>query len=250
MVASYRQPVDYLHGTLSTPASIADTTLSGAGFAALPGDVHTATYYVPLVLHDPAQNVREVVWITGHTTGATTVTIVRAKEGTAARPWPAGTQWLCAPTASRDALGVIESDTRPPDAHVGYRAVEADTGLTVEQTYNAGYQPSIGVALPGDVGPLRDGNHPPGWATILIRAGHAGPLSTDASGRVVIPFRTPFPNACITGAVSSSEGTVFHGIYTIDSESAASLVATAWNVLGNTPYAHATVSVSYVAIGY
>jgi hypothetical protein len=150
VVYEYRDPADYKFGTLSLAAAISDTTLNSANFASLVGGLLSTTRYVPMVLHDPTIPAYEVVWITAHTAAATSVTVVRGKEGTAARAWPSQTQWLIAPTI-RDALAAVANAAAlPSEPHTGMRALQLDTGAVVERTRNQGWA-SPPISNPADV---------------------------------------------------------------------------------------------------
>lgn len=250
MAFEYRIALDYVFGTLQTPAAVSDTELSSTAFSRLADDsIVNTSIYIPLSLHDPATGLREMVWVTGHATGSHTVTVVRGREGTTAQAWPAGTQVVCAPTAARDGLVALSTPDLPPDPHVGMRVVLGDTGRVAEWTRTAGWQAAVGAALGDEVGRHRDGRIPPPQATLVVRGGHHTG-GTDGGGRLVVPFLTPFPTGCLTGVVLSNNGAAFHGLYTMEGEDASGLTVTAWNVLGNVPHAFAQVSVAYLALGY
>lgn len=56
--------------------------------------------YIPLVILDSSGHLSEIVWLTAYTSGATTGTIARGKEGTSGVTHAAGDVIGCAPTAS------------------------------------------------------------------------------------------------------------------------------------------------------
>lgn len=249
-----RLPVDYLFGTLATAAAVSDTTISSAAFTSL-GTSYSNTgslvLYTPIVLHNPSLGQREVVWVVGHTAGSQQVTVLRGQEGTTAQAWPSNTQVLCAPTAARDALGLLASTALPSNAHLGYRNAETDLGATVEMTSAAGWQPSVGVANAADAGPNRSSGNPPNGSAILMRGGiYTG--STNTSGQITIPFRTPFPNACICGVITAATSQL--GPFSMVSESATGLTMQVWTMTAlNSATAigsGVTCSFAYLAIGY
>jgi hypothetical protein len=197
MANEYRDILDYFFGQLSAAASISDTTISCTDFAGL-GTAYSTTRVLPLVLHDPALKVKEVVWVTAHTASATSVTVVRAKEGTTARAWGAGTQVLCAPTV-RDGLPVVTRATLPSDANWGARFSLSDEGVVVERA-GASWGPSVGTAQAAEMGPRLSGTIPVG-AVITRRAGYkAG--TTNASGKLAVAYPVGFTNATIAPQVT------------------------------------------------
>jgi hypothetical protein len=244
-----RLPVDYFYGTLAVAAAISDTTLSAVAFAGL-GTGYSSTTYTPLVLHDPAAGVREVVWVTAHTAAAQTVTVMRGREGTSAVAWPAGTQIVCAPTAARD--GVIHTTLAalPTDGHYNARAVATDqgtAGLPLVRT-GVGWAPASGVALASQTGPLvgRASTYPPADATVLVRAGYFEGNS-DASGNVHVGFRLPFANDIVSFVATSTVLNTL-GPFVVYVYSTSGVSVRCYN--GTTLSASAVVRFSFVAIGY
>lgn len=247
----YRLTADYVFGTLSADAAISDTTISSTAFTAL-GTAYTTAQILPLVLHDPSLGVREVVWATNHNSGSNQVTIVRGKEGTGARAWPSGTQVVAAPTAARDGLGTTNSASHPADAHVGYRGLDTDTGRVVENTYSAGFQPSVGVANPLEIGKNRSNALPPNTATMIVRAGQIT-LTMDSAGKMYPTFTTPFPNGCHVVMISPGAGQV--GPFSVVAETAAGFTVQAWQIVnfagGAVPGTSGSAcTINYVAFGY
>jgi hypothetical protein len=248
MTAIYRAPSDYLFGTLSTAAAVSDTSLSATLFTGLAGGAYSTGYVLPLVLHDPSVPIHEVVWVTAHTAGSSTVTVIRGKELTSAQAWPAGTQIVCAPTAVRDMLGAMGSSVLPSDGHVGYRTVQTDTGTVVQQTYAQGYLPDVGVAKPGDIGPDIGSNLPPTWANIIMRSGRFT-ANSDANGRWTVSFRTPFPNATMN-VVIQPIGTFWTPV-TLWSQTASGFVAQGYADLSGTVVTSGKqLGAHYIATGY
>jgi hypothetical protein len=89
---------NFLAGTVSdAPLSSGAVTINSTAFAGLP--VVAAPDWMWMVL-DPAglNGAPELVQVTAHTVSATSVTVVRAQQSTAARAHPAGTVWHVAAT--------------------------------------------------------------------------------------------------------------------------------------------------------
>lgn len=193
-MAIIRAPKDYLSGILGQPAALTATSLNSASFANLPTNYSTS-FVLPLTLHDPAQGIYEVVWVTAHAAGSQQVTVVRGKEGSQAQPWPQFTQVLAAPTAARDALAVITSSTRPADGHLGMRAVETDTNQVKELTSSgwlSGLYSDAAGLTPGH------GSSVPSTAVPIIKA-FTSSYTADGSGNGVVAFPgAAFPNGVIS----------------------------------------------------
>lgn len=217
MAVNFRQPLDYTFGTLSLAAAIGDTTINSSAFASLPNGVFTATQYLPIVLHNPAAGTHEVVWVTAHTGSATSVTVVRGKESTSAQAWPSGTQWICAPTAARDGLGLYTSTqvTNMTDAHVGQRVLETDTGLPKAYASTGVWAADIGQCLPGEVGTITGGGSVPTNATVLSRMGCVIGAAV-SSGSVTVTFAKPFPGGFIGGLAGVSDHNLWDGYIAVD----------------------------------
>lgn len=138
----YRNPLDFTFGTLTNAAAVTDTTLSSADFSTIPSG-STTSQYVPIILLNPATKTHEKAWITAHTSGTSTATVVRGMENTTAQAWPAGTQWISAPTI-RDGLSLVPTRSAlPSDAHVGMRALIADEKVLVERSLTLGWVPAV-----------------------------------------------------------------------------------------------------------
>lgn len=204
MANEIRAISDYKFGTLSNAAAIGDTTLVSAAFASLAGAFYSTTTYLPIVLHDPAVPAYEVVWITAHTASSTSATVVRGKEGSSARAWPSGTQWLAAPTM-RDALLPSTRAALPTDAAVGSRAIVTDESFAVQRTMTGGWAPSVGVGVPSEFGNRDDGSAVPSSAVIVARGGKVT-ASTDGSGQMQVTYKAPFPNQTICATISWMTG--------------------------------------------
>ncbi|WP_103353603.1 hypothetical protein [Amycolatopsis sp. CA-128772] len=126
-----RVPMNYAFGQLTNAGAISDTTLTSTDFAGFPSNLST-TVYIPLTLQDPANKAFEIVWATAHAAGSSTLTIIRGREGTAARAWPASTLWACAPTLRDAVLPVVNSAALPADPHIGLRVLQQDTQQMLE----------------------------------------------------------------------------------------------------------------------
>lgn len=90
---------NFNNGTLSAAATNVATTLSSAGFAALPVVAAPDVLFIVLDPQATAGN-PEIVQVTAHTASATTVTVVRGQEGTIARAHASGVAWVHAPTGT------------------------------------------------------------------------------------------------------------------------------------------------------
>lgn len=134
-----RLPVNYAFGTLSSAAAVSDTTLSSAEFATLLPAGLSTTVYVPITVQDAATKLYEVVWATAHTAAATTATVVRGREGSTARAWASGTQWLVGPTVRDTELPVANRAALPADPHIGMRVYLQDEQVALTWVLNAGW---------------------------------------------------------------------------------------------------------------
>jgi hypothetical protein len=249
-MALWRMPADYLFGTLSQAAAIGDTSISSASFAGL-ATSYTTSAVLPIVLHNPATGVREMVWVTAHTAAATSVTVVRGKEGTSAQAWPSGTQWIVAPTAARDGLPAMSTAALNAltDQHVGMRALNTDTSTVWEWTYGAGWQPEIGVCKPTDVNPGRSGSSPPNNASMTLRCGYLSG-TTNGSGDISATFTSPFPTGCQTAIACVADATIWFGIVSVSAESATGLTLHCADTSPLAAHASGAVRLYYMAIGY
>ena len=133
--------------TTDNPLLIGAATLNSARLADVPAI--GATEFYPIIL-DPlgVNGAPEVVWITAHTASATSATIVRAREGTAARQHASGTTWYHAPTVN-DYVRVVTSAPSgtglPFDGQPWYHQSEkrlylseAGAGVRIGHTTSAG----------------------------------------------------------------------------------------------------------------
>lgn len=249
MANEQRSPRDYLAGTLTVAAAISDTTIQSASFSALPGSTYSTTLYLPLELHDPSTGLYEVIWCTAHTGSSTSITVVRGREGTSARAWPAGTRVICAPTI-RDTMSAMTRAQLPADGHYGQRVVLTDEGGAVVEKGIGGWQPSIGVAGPASVGPLPFAltTFPPAASVIQMRAGTAtGTL--DSQGQTTVNYRTAFPNATIA-VIPTSRYTGSEGPIVTFAVSAAGFSIIIYRPSTGARAASADFTVMYIAVGY
>lgn len=89
---------NFTSGTLSGSLTNVATSMSSAGLANLP--VVGATQHAVITIEN------EIVFVTAHTGGATTATILRGQEGTTAAAHNSGMAWVHGPVAS-DVAGVL-----------------------------------------------------------------------------------------------------------------------------------------------
>ncbi len=133
-MANYDQRLllDNRFGQISGAVVANATVLTSDDFASLPSDL-SLTRYLPLVLADDSAKVYEIVWATGHVEGSKNLTVIRGREGSAARQWGAGTAWRHAQTA-RDGISTVAARTAlPGDAHLGMRCMVRDEVRIVEK---------------------------------------------------------------------------------------------------------------------
>lgn len=139
MTYECRLTQNYTYGSLSTALAPSDTLVQSPEFAwAVPGGLSTGKY-MPITLQDPALKAVEVVWANAHTAGSSVCTMLRGKEGSTARSWPAGTSWVQAPTVRDGQLSVASRAGLPTDPHVGLRAYLRDEQQVVTWSVGAGW---------------------------------------------------------------------------------------------------------------
>lgn len=252
MTYEVRDKVDYFFGTLSSPASISATTLSAAAFSSLPTGVYgagTPGIYLPLVIHDPAQGLDEIVWVTGHTSSpATDVTVVRGREGTTARAWNAGTQVTCAPT-KRDVLATYASGSLPSDAHTGMQIMTTDFKQALEKTPAAGWQATVGLARSQEVGRTQAGALPPTNATIITRTGYQQQTG-NSGGDANFTFEAPFPNGVLS-VILQNCSTSFTLHMAVIAQSVSGFTVRTWTASSPaSPAVTPTVPIFYLATGW
>lgn len=247
MALQFRYPADFSFGTLTSAIAAADTSISSAEFSPL-RVLSSGVGYVPIVLLDPANRLYEVVWMSSHSSSATSGTFSRAQEGTTARDWPAGTQWIAAPTA-RDLVSVGAATALLSDGHVGMRQIMTDKGEVWEQTYAQGW---IGYVRANreDMGRSVDGTASPANGMVPMVKALTATGTTNASGVAVIPLPNGgFPNRLVTASLTRASGTWFMPVI-----EAASTSKTAIGVLCQTGsgavLASAGITVGIIAVGY
>lgn len=250
MAYEYRRIVNGAYGQLANSLSAVATSMTEPAFSGLPtiAGADIGPMYIPIALNDQTLKVWEVVWITAHAAGSATVTILRAQEGSTARAWTPGKDWGCNPLR-RDGLGDELAASLPSSPHVGLRLVERDTGALKIRTLTQGWQAQVGLALPSDVGPRRDGATPPNGAAILHRSAGGISVTTNSVGDGFISFRQPFPTNCISVVANSADYTTFGGTCTTWSEGASGFDFRAITP-GGVAAANATFKVSYQASGW
>lgn len=156
MTFELRQPLNFAYGTLTQAAALSDTTLVSADFASATKMATglSTTQYVPVVLMDLANSLFEIVWVTGHTAASTSATVVRGKEGTTARAWPAGTQWQVAQTVRDGRFLVASRANLSSEPHIGMEQLIGDEQHVVKR-YSWGWgEPRI--VLPGGQNRITD----------------------------------------------------------------------------------------------
>lgn len=249
-MALWRMPTDFAFGTLSVAAAIGDTSISSAQFSTLPSNFTTSAV-MPMVLLNASTGAREVVWVTAHTASATSVTVVRGKEGTSAQAWPSGTQWICAPTAARDGMPAMTTAAlnAMTDQHVGMRALNTDTSTVWDWTFSAGWQPEVGVAKPTDLNPNRSGASMPNTANPMVRAGYVTG-TTSAGGDISATFTGAFPNGCHLALAGVADAGVWLGLVNVSAESATGLTIHCADVSPFAAHASGLVKLFYIALGY
>lgn len=252
MPYTYRRTRNYFFSTLTTAATISDTTLSCADFGPLPSN-YTTSSYLPLVLHDPATKLYEVVWVVAHTAAATTATVERGKESSTARAWPAGTQILCAPTV-RDGAPPLARVNLPADPFVGERHTLDDEGIALQSTFASGWQADVGVAVPAEYGKRQDGSAVPTTGVIVMRGGQVT-ANTDALGQIQVTYTTAFAVQTLhatMGWISGGGTAPYYNLGIV----AASFTAAGFKMYlyrsdtGASAGAGVSITASYLATGY
>lgn len=246
MAYEFRDILDYKFGQLSSPATISDTTLACADFAGLP-TLYTTGIVLPLVLHDPALKLYEVVWVTGHVAASTSVTVVRGREGTTAKAWGGGTQVLCSPTV-RDGLTLTTRAALPTDVHIGARFTLSDEQITVERVPGA-WGPSVGVAQPAQVGPRRSGVAISNNAIPLLRGGYKAGVTT-SGGKLTVTHAAAFANDTIATTVALVDADV-SCVPAVFSETAGGVVFVFYKTSDGLPIASGlNVKLQYISMGF
>lgn len=248
MANEFRDSFNYFVGQLSSPATISDTTLNCADFANLPGGVFSTGRILPVVLHDQALKLFEIVWVTAHTAAATAVTVVRAKENTTARAWGAGTQVLIPPT-TRDGVQVLARASLPADASYGMRVALSDESVVLERA-GAGWGPSVGVAQASEIGPRRSGVAIPVTAVSTLRGGHKTGSTGGGTGTLAVTHAAPFANATIATMITLVDSSV-SCVPAVNAETASGFTAQFFKTSDGLPVANGTsVIFQYISLGF
>jgi hypothetical protein len=240
---------NYFAGVLQLQALVGDLTLTSTRFAAL-GTGYSTGIYMPLVLHNPATSVFEIVYIVGHSASSNTVTVQRGKEGTSPQPWPANTQIIDAATA-RDLIPGFTRAALPADPFLGMRVLVTDESALIARYLN-GWGPAIGMSLAKSVGPLRAGGNVPDHAILMAAWGARTDVTPNGSGEWTFNFRQAFPTACVGAFAWSIDHTRFIGWCTTMSENASSATFKLTSVVsGNlVTVTSSPLSLAVIAFGY
>jgi hypothetical protein len=128
MANEIRVRPNFVAGGLSADMASGATSMFSAGLADLPAI--TAVDHAALTLWrtDLAGRVtqKEIIWVTAHTGGASTATVVRGREGTTAQNWLTGDRWSCTQLSS-DVPTICTSATRPTNPYHGMLIWETDS---------------------------------------------------------------------------------------------------------------------------
>lgn len=142
----HRLYVDFLKGTLDATlgdnAGGTDLTLSSPELASLP--VVTAPEFVKVTLDLEQTGAPEIVYVTDHASLATTATITRGEEGTAARQHLSGVKWAAAVTAADMREAVSPRVDVVDVAGTTYTVEDEDSGKVLRFTDAA----AVTVTLP------------------------------------------------------------------------------------------------------
>ncbi len=129
MANEIRVRPNFVAGGLSADMASGATSMSSAGLADLPAITSVDHAALTLWRTDLAGRVtqKEIVWVTAHTGGASTATVVRGREGTTAQNWLIGDRWSLSQISS-DAPVICTAATRPTNPYNGMLIWETDTG--------------------------------------------------------------------------------------------------------------------------
>jgi hypothetical protein len=137
---------NFLGGLIEdNPLSSGATTLTSSSLTAMV--VVGSTTHLPLVLDpDGVFGEPETVYVTAHTTSATTATILRGQEGTTARAHNRDTPWVHGPTA-RDFLPAPKTASRSASDLTFNSATWANVDTALDLTITAAAGDVIGASL-------------------------------------------------------------------------------------------------------
>lgn len=250
MALIFRFQNDFAFGTLSSAVSESATTLASAEFADL-RTMSAGTTYMPITLLNPSTRQYEMVWISAHSAGSTSATVSRGQEGTAPIAWPAGTQWISAPTI-RDA-GVTPgfSTDLLTDAHVGMRSVITDKGETWEQTFSQGWLGTV-KANRQDMGRHLDGTTTPANGMNMMVKAFTVSATTNASGYIFAAIPNGgFPNKLVTAVITRvTAGASWIPSIDNDDSSRTQLAIYAHSTVSGGSLSNSAIVASCWAIGY
>ncbi len=196
MVTTNRLFQDFISFTIDTDPGISGTSLSGPGLADLL--VVASPDFIALTL-DPLEvgGDAEIVWVSAHTSAATTATIVRGQEGTTGRAHAIGREVVSGVTAvaatdlsKKKATGGVAAEVPTHD-----HSAAAEAGIAVPPPF-VGWQLHINADQVFDTGALgvltdviwqvedidSDGFHSGTAATVTIPAGAAGYYEVEFQG--------------------------------------------------------------------
>lgn len=247
MSYEFRYIQDFQFGTLTTAASVSDTTLVSAQFAAI-GTGFGASTYIPIVLLNPSAQTYEVVWLTGHSASSTSITVVRGREGSTAQAWPSGTQWVTGPTV-RDALLPGVATALPTDPHIGLRLMAIDKHEVWEKTETQGWLGSIRAAA-ADMGRAQDGttSHAAGRLPQMKMWTASG--TTNASGILASTIPNGGYTTRLIAAVATRYGSLAAFVPTIESTSTITTINILASNTGTGAVASTAITVGVMTIGY
>lgn len=247
MTYEFRNTLDFKFGTLSVAASVSDTTISSADFTSLATGYSTGNYF-PIILLDPTTKTHEKVWLVGHASSSTDITVVRGREGTAAQAWPSGTQWVSGPTI-RDTLFPSNSTSLPTDPHVGMRGIFMDKFETWDRTYLQGWKGCV-KAVGADMGRAADAttSHPTGRVPEMRMWTATG--TTDASGILAATIPNGGFSTRLISAVATRYDVQSAFVPTISASSTKTVINILASNTGTGAVGSSLISVCLMAIGY
>lgn len=132
MALEQRLTVFNFSSSLTSGCTALDTSLNCQGFQNLPV-ISGGSQYVPLVLANDSLGKEEIVYLTAHTSGAVTGTVVRGMEGSTAQVFSPGDVVRCSPT-TYDGQTIATSTTLPTSPFYGQDVYETDLATVVTYT--------------------------------------------------------------------------------------------------------------------
>lgn len=227
MATTYPKRYNFQTGT----GSVSGTTIT---FDAAPSFATLSTdEYIPITFVHATPASSEIVYLTAYTSGATTGTVVRAREGTSEGTWNAASTWEHAPTA----------DLRIMNADIGASAAIALSKLASD--------------------PLARANHTGTQAASTISDFTASTLAATfpvGDSRLILPWANQYTSRTGTWVIATDTGSVGDAYYS--NSSGAQNDETTWTLalpvgtfsliwvcLKSTDYAIATWKVDGTSIG-